>query len=66
MFANCGVYIGSHQAHDTTLSVLATAREISEVAEEEGFPGPEEEDLVEAARRIRLGGLGVGILYEWE
>ena len=31
---------------------------------EEGFPGPEEEDSVEAARLIRLGGLEVGISYD--
>ena len=31
---------------------------------EEGFLGPEEEDSVEAARLIRLGGLERGILYD--
>ena len=34
------------------------------MAGEEDFLGPEEEDLVEAARRIRLGGLEMGILYD--
>ena len=34
------------------------------VVGEEGFPGPEEEDSVEAARLIRLGGLEVEISYD--
>ena len=33
------------------------------VAEEDFLEPEEEEDLEEAARRIRLGGLEVGILY---
>ena len=60
---DCFIYTGFPPARDTIPSVRATGHGISGVVGEEDSPAGEE-DSVEAARRIRLGGLEVGILYD--